>query len=138
MQQKWKKSLLGSVLAAALGVGVAVVASPLAANAATVCCYRYQGVSNAAITANTYRSSPTVSLMDWGSVWVESTSGILTAHSRVYWGGTSTLGSGGGGGWVYSNPAGEVSNAYARCHFTWDVPDPGYTQNTYCDIKYTY
>lgn len=135
MQRRWKRSLIGSVVAGAIGVGLAL-AVPLSASADTVCCYRYWGVNSPGILAGNFKQSPTVSLIDWASVWVENTSGLLTEHSRVYWMGGSTTASGGGGAWTYADPGGEVAYAYGRCGFYWDVPDPYYTQQMYCDIKY--
>lgn len=136
MTKNWNGLLCGPALAAILGVGLALLAAPLPASAATVCCYRYWGVTSPAIKAGTTKFSPTVKLIDWASVWVEFTAGHMTAHSQVNWPGASTVGSGGGGTWVYANPSGEVPNAYGRCHFSWDIVNPGYALNTYCDIKY--
>ena len=136
MQRKWKKSLWGSAVAGVLGVGIAL-AVPLSANAATVCCYRYWGVSNPGALAGEFKQSPTVSTIDWSAAWVENTGGVMTVHSRVYWLGGSSLGAGGGGQWVYGDPGGEVSYAYGRCGYYWDIPDPGHYQDMYCDIKYS-
>ncbi|MFD6055470.1 hypothetical protein [Agromyces sp. NPDC060279] len=132
----WRTALRGAAIAGLLGAVVALV-EPMVANAATVCCYRYWGVSSSAASAGQFKQSPTVTRIDWNATWVEHKDGFLTAHSRVYWQGGSSLASGGGGSWVYANPGGEVPYAYGRCGFYWDIPNPGHPQDMYCDIKYS-
>ncbi len=139
MNQKHIKLLRSATVSAVVGIAAALLTGPVAANAGTtVCCFRYWGVSNPGAYGGNgnYKQSPTVSLIDWGSVWVEDTSGAMTQTSQVRWITGSTSATGPGGGWLYADPGGEVSYAYARCGFNWTAIDPLNPRNMYCDIKY--
>lgn len=130
--------LRNAAIAAATGAVAAMLTGPIVASATTVCCYRYWGVSHPAAYGGNgnYKQSPAMSLIDWGSVWVEDTSGAMTQTSQVRWVSGSTSATGPGGGWLYADPGGEVSYAYARCGFNWTGLDPLSPRDMYCDIKY--
>jgi hypothetical protein len=131
--------IAGGMVGSALAIG----ASPLAADAATVCCYRWWGNTTATeqLGANVVKTSPTVKQIDWARVYVAWSLQGITSHIRIKNANSTTswLASGGTDSWVTLDPSGTLVGAYyGRCWWTYDILPPGTTTlATYCEMKYS-